>query len=279
MNSNLSNKVLNAEIPPPESAWDKIAAELEKSESPHFINKLADASIEPPARVWDKVADALDGPTPSRVFRINRSWLKWTAAAAVLGLFIFSATYFFSGGKEPPAVSSKENSSSKKVNSAAPTNAATKASPIPVDIARISTESNLQENALSTSNKRSLAGTIRRKDPPVRYAMVESPETANTLAKTTDGEPKVNNNVSSDAASYIPAPDYFVVTAPNGECVKISSKFSEAVASLFGGDNVDYLWKSRFDSWKSKLITNPSFIPAAGNFLDIAELKDLLKEQ
>jgi hypothetical protein len=70
-----------------------------------------------------------------------------------------------------------------------------------------------------------------------------------------------------------------VVTAPNGEHVRISSKFSDAVTSLIGGDNVDYFWKSRFDSWKSKLMTNPSFIPSAGNFLDIAELKDLLKEQ
>jgi hypothetical protein len=279
MSSNLSNKILNAEIPPPESAWDKIAAELEKSESPHFINKMAGASIEPPARVWDKVADALDESSPSKVFRIKRSWLKWTAAAAVIGLTIFSASYFFNGGKEPPAVSTKENGSGKEVNSAASTDAATKASPIPGNIARINAESKLTDNALLASNKRNLVGTTRKKEPPVRYAMVESPETENTLAKTTDGEPKVNNNISSDAASYIQAPDYFVVTAPNGERVKISSKFSEAVASLFGGDNVDYLWKSRFDSWKSKLMTNPSFIPAAGNFLDIVELKDLLKEQ
>ena len=94
-----------------------------------------------------------------------------------------------------------------------------------------------------------------------------------------ESQPNVSDNVSASSAKYIPPPDYYVVTAPNGEKTKISTKFSNAVASLMGGDNVDYLWKSRFDNWKTKLISSPSFIPAAGNFLDIAELKDLIKEQ
>jgi len=38
MSNNLSHKMINVEIPPPASAWEKIAAELEKLNHPQFID-------------------------------------------------------------------------------------------------------------------------------------------------------------------------------------------------------------------------------------------------
>jgi hypothetical protein len=281
MPTSFTHKILQAEILPPESAWDKIAAELDKLEHPLFVNKVAGASIEPPASVWDKVADAINDTPASRKIPLSTRWLKWTAAAIVAGLIIFSATFLFNSGNTPPAlsdnetVSKKENSASPSTNSTSDNNSATTDT--------LSAHPSIGVKSLSSegqsSSKKSIAGTGRKPEPPVRHALIETSSAENGVSQPTETEDKVSSNVSTSTPNYIPAPDYFVVTAPNGERVKISSKFSEAVASLVGGDNVDYLWKNRFDSWKSKLMTSPSFIPSAGNFLDIAELKDLLKEQ
>jgi len=281
MPTNFIHTILQAEIPPPESAWDKIAAELDKLEHPLFVNKLVEASIEPPASVWKKVADALNETPAARKIPMRGSWTRWTAAAIVAGLIIFSVTYFFNTGKSPSALSGNETISKKENNSSAATNPSGGIISTPTDTPKIDPAagnrplSSTAENENSGGNKRNL----RKQEPAMRHALIESTLTENGNSRPYDAEDRVSANVSTSTPNYIPPPDYYVVTAPNGEQVKISSKFSGAVASLFGGDNVDYLWKNRFDSWKSKLMTSPSFIPSAGNFLDIAELKDLLKEQ
>ena len=285
MPTNFIHNILQAEIPPPESAWDKIAAELDKLEHPLFVNKVAGASIEPPASVWNKVADAINETPAARKIPMGASWAKWTAAAIAAGLIIYSVTYFINPGKSPSAFSSNETASKKENNSSAATNPSGGNISTPTDTSRIDPavgsrpSSGTSENERSGNSKRNLTAISRKQEPPVRHALIESTLAENGITQPTEAEDKVSANVSSSTPNYILPPDYYFVTAPNGERVKISSKFSGAVASLFGGDNVDYLWKNRFDSWKSKLMTSPSFIPSAGNFLDIAELKDLLKEQ
>jgi len=276
MPTNFTHKILNAEIQPPESAWDKIAAELDKIDSNHFVNRLQAASIDPPADVWNNVAAALENPRQARKFRLNAPWMKWTAAAVVAGLLIISAIKFLDFGKTAGGTSGQETAMNKentKTPSLNPNNSS------PGTTAAVSPTTILADNNTRPTHKRSMVNTRKSQGLPVRHAQIETTEIENANEQKTGNESKVNNNVSSSATNLIPAPDYYVVTAPNGERVRISSKFSDAVTSLIGGDNVDYFWKSRFDSWKSKLMTNPSFIPSAGNFLDIAELKDLLKEQ
>ncbi|HEY7160317.1 MAG TPA: anti-sigma factor [Acidobacteriota bacterium] len=278
MSHSFIHKIFKAEIPPPESAWDNIAAELEKAEGGNIAGKMATASIDPPTNVWDRIAAELDGTTSRARPTLIAPWLKWTAAAMLAGLLIFSANYIFRSGQGSPQVAEKKstpsnnesNTSIEKQSTGNGNANVSNSNSSPGFNSIVATNSNEAEN-----NRKSLS---LKKVPPVRYAMVE-PAAAETNTQQQSPDAKINANVSTESANYIPAPDYFVVTAPNGERVKISSKFSDAVTALLGGDNIDYHWKSRFDSWKAKLISNPSFIPAAGNFLDIAELKDLIKEQ
>ena len=275
MPTNFTHKILNAEIQPPESAWEKIAAELDKMDSNHFVNKLQAASIDPPASVWNNVAAALEKPTQAKRFPLNARWLKWSAAAVIAGLVIFSGINLLKSDKTTNGISGNETAMNKDTNTAPAVQPNTNNNSSAGTTVPIRPTTILAENNTRSAPKR----TRKPQDQPVRHAQIETAEVEKGIEQKTENESKVSNSVSSSAANLIPAPDYYLVTAPNGDRVKISSKFSGAVASLFGGDNVDYLWKSRFDSWKSKLMTNPSFIPSAGNFLDIAELKDLLKEQ
>jgi hypothetical protein len=273
MASNFIHKLMQAEIPPPESAWDKIAAELQKSETNSFVHKMRNASIEPPVGAWTKLLASLDGLKPERTGILTTSWFKWSAAAVMIGLIIVTAVLLFkfnatnnrAAKNEQPTQQSTPGAQSKDAESA------------PVKENNSVSSSSVSTNIDQASGKTGRPVQRKKKyDAPVKYALVESSGMRDAVS---ENDPQIINNAPVTSANYIPAPDHYMVTAPNGERVRISAKFSDAVTSLFGGDNVDYLWKSRFDSWKTKLISNPSFMPAAGNFLDIAELKDLLKEQ
>ena len=273
--TNFIDRIYDVEIPPPAAAWENIAAELNKLPDNNFIRKLSQASVAPPAEVWNKLVSVLDGRKPARLFALNSSRVKWIAAALITGLIVLSASYLFRSGRNMPS------SIAKKEGSAA---GDTSQQHIPLiqqkkDSQAAEPITELAQNVEQFILKKKAGGIPGKRTDHVRYATIENAEnvlpTDNNIAA---GNP-VNANVPSSAGSFIPAPDYFVVTAPNGQRVRISSKFSDAVNSLFAGDNSDNSWKTRFDSWKSKLMSNPSFIPAAGNFLDIVELKDLLKEQ
>ncbi len=279
MTNNLSHKILNAEIPPPDSVWDLIAAELDKVDHPSFVTKINNASVAPPATMWNKIANALNESHTAVVPLTNKRWIKWTAAAVVVGLILFSASLLFNNGGNQGGNEETQTVSGKQPNPSIPLNPSTNKSNIQiiVDNAIISAGTKLAINERSDIKGRNESD--RRPGLPIRPALVEPSGFEKLQARPTESESKISNNVSSTSANFIPPPDYFVVTAPNGERVRISSKFSDAVATLVGGDNIDYFWKLRFDSWKSKLMSNPSFIPTGGNFLDIAELKDMLKEQ
>ena len=279
MTNNLSHKILNAEIPPPESVWEQITAELDKVDHPSFVRKINNASVAPPATVWNKIANALN-ESRTAVIPLNRAWTKWTAAAVVAGLILFTGWLLFNNDKDQGGIKETETASSKSANSSIPGNPSTSNSNSPLSVdnnASATAGTKLAINERTDNKGRN--GINRRKGLPIRATLVEPSGLEKLPASPTEGEPKISNNVSSTSANFISPPDYFVVTAPNGERVRISSKFSEAVTTLVGGDNIDYFWKLRFDSWKSKLMSNPSFIPTGGNFLDIAELKDMLKEQ
>ena len=277
MTPNFTHKILNAEVLPPDSAWEHIAAELDKLEGSGFVHKVAEASIEPPPTVWQNVASALGSPR-AKAIPLSRAWVKWAAAAAIIGVIAIVAINYVNSNNQSGTVSAgtvepknETNISPSTSNNSSPSSPGTSGT--------LNPDSRLADNIRPLARRTETRTTNVQSQSKVRHATIESAGIEKQEFLGSESEPRLSNNIPSTSATFIPAPEYFVVTAPNGEKVRISSKFSDAVTSLYGGDNIDYYWKWRFDSWKSKLMTNPSFIPSAGNFLDIAELKDMLKEQ
>ena len=268
--SNFINRIYNVEIPPPATAWENIAVELNKLPDNNFIRKISQASVDPPAEMWNRVVSVLDDRKSSRLLFLRSSWVKGVAAALAAGLIVF---LYRSGQDTTGSVVKKEVPVTKDTRHQDPL------AKQKMDTNAFEPASSLAQNDQQFNQKKKIGVVPGKRADHLRYASIETAE--NVLPTDNNGASgsHVNNNVPSSAGNFIPAPDYFVVTAPNGQQVKISSKFSDAVNSLFAGDNSDNSWKTRFDTWKSKLISSPSFIPTAGNFLDIVELKDLLKEQ
>jgi hypothetical protein len=82
--------------------------------------------------------------------------------------------------------------------------------------------------------------------------------------------------------------EYFTIQGPNGEPIQVSSKFKDVIYML-NLDTVDEdlsdklfsdskSWREKFKAWKEKM-SQSSYTPDSGNFLDIAELIQLLREE
>ncbi len=82
--------------------------------------------------------------------------------------------------------------------------------------------------------------------------------------------------------------NYLVVTGPDGQLTRISSKFANVIRFLNSGEDVEEyldkviressLWKKRFQEWRGK-ISQSAFIPSSANFLDILDFKELIDEK
>jgi hypothetical protein len=82
--------------------------------------------------------------------------------------------------------------------------------------------------------------------------------------------------------------EFFTIQGPNGEPIQVSVKFKDVI-HLLNLDTVDEeqsdklfseskSWREKFKAWKEKM-SQSSYTPDSGNFLDIAELIQLLKEE
>lgn len=93
MSSPLQNKLLHYEVPPPEGAWDKIAAALNENVSLTLSEKLFQYEEVPPPKVWQNINTQLDDKVTEQAkvvpfFTKYRRPLKYSSAVAV---FIFVA--------------------------------------------------------------------------------------------------------------------------------------------------------------------------------------------
>jgi hypothetical protein len=82
--------------------------------------------------------------------------------------------------------------------------------------------------------------------------------------------------------------EFFTIQGPNGEPIQVSAKFKDVIYFLnldtIDEEQSDRLfsesksWREKFKAWKEKM-SQSSYTPDSGNFLDIAELIQLLKEE
>lgn len=82
--------------------------------------------------------------------------------------------------------------------------------------------------------------------------------------------------------------NYVSFIGPNGQEVKVSSKFSNLLGYMDGKEpeseeyldkiiNESNFWRGKFKTWRNKMINN-NVAPSPSNFMDIIELSKLLQE-
>jgi hypothetical protein len=283
---------LKEETPPP-GTWNEIAASLNAAENSNWQTRAYEKEVTPPAGVWAAISTALD-TTDTRVITMQparsskKFYYRLAAAAAVLVAIAGTALWF--AGKQPADITvqpiAKNTSNSSQENAAAKATAETIALP--------AAETQEKEQPAAIAKKQTKPTVTQADDkiiPPLEY--VKNNQTGflpeNPVLNNSKKLPGNNGQVSTDIALMeTPANTYISISGPDGQSIRVSSKFANLIGYLSDGpvkeERLDIiiresaLWKATFRQWRDKMISNTA-APSLGNFMDIIEMSKLLNEK
>ena len=305
MSPNVQHILLNLETAPPPGVWENINARLDVEfdvQELKIADKLYDWETAPPPGAWGNIAialstvDANTEKTPAKVVRLP--FRKVAIAAVVLGIVSFVTWNFLSSSAGDPVV--QDNQLPPTPSDINTNDDITVRPSMPVIDASIDNRRRTTFNIARRVNRPLiLADNYVTSDVPdetssdIRHTGVTDLRAQATTSRSGVKAPPItdaNGNIIMDY-SLITSGDnnYIIITCPNGEQTRISSKFLPMLNYLNAAtEPAEYfdaiirennLWKNRFSQWRSKLIQQSSFIPTGTNFLDILELKDMLEDK
>ncbi len=218
-------------------------------------DRMYNFEVTPPASVWDSITKNLDsgvGSLPIKQKKTNKKLYFILAAAACVMALVFIGTRFML-----PA-----NNEAKEYT--------------------IVTPINTNENSTSIEKKDSTEKITAPKK--IEKTIVDRNKHNEALVKNITPKKQSSDSStdplpdSNDEASAEPANSYITISGPEGQPVNVSSK----VASLIESSDNSYppkpVWNKRINKWKDIMKAN-TFTPTTGNFLDIVDLTNSLKEK
>lgn len=291
-------KLFHAQQTPPESVWEKIVHDLD-NELIVFKDKLQFAQETPPANTWSNIQSILDNENvkKGRVISIPTIF-KMSAAAAVIAILFFTTNYFVNT-KEPidNTTAQKENKPQQEVaktdNAAKDNGNGTNplSKPEEKEKSFIASNTDIRKNKKQETNQQlnvySDGGSFPMPSPEFIAADKSNATDKYDLGSSFNKRVQNLKGEIKEDISLLDLPNsYFLMTGPDGQSIRVSAKFRNTIQYLNGSGNEELLdvilresqyWKNIFRDWKEKMNTS-TFIPSVNNFMDIAELMQLLHQ-
>ncbi len=312
MNNETRNKLLTHEVPPPAGIWDKIASELDASDSGMvFPRRLHDMEVPAPAHTWQHIAAALDGfasglsfprrlqelevtppsnawqqiaaaleenGAPAKTFRIP--WLKYAAAAAIISFLTWGALSYFknSTSKDQDIASNPVLKSGPVVN--------TNTSSDNTGTASTQTDQQRDDQALEESKHTYASidmGAISRR---VQRSFIQLDEPVSLAAPAGNLNPaqtyqemacnEVNQPAIKVSNDTNLSTRYVLLMTPDGKLIRISRKWGSLLCCVSGEDS-DPGCTDQVKEWRAK-VAGAMAAPSSGNFMDVLSLVNSLQE-
>lgn len=282
MDDRIQYKMFNLEVTPPDNAWDNIESILNNEQEVSLIQRFKDFEVTPPLNIWSSLEAELDGRVvrPAPVFRIN--FRRLATASVIIGI-ISGVGWLMTSGKRDYAIPAGAATAALVPPTAPAPKPFVPANPNASPASRVEriTASAPALNLSRRNHEAPLNRTVVQANPgkPLRAGSV-SMNQINVNAPLIlghDGKPYIDYQLLSGADKR-----YITITSPNGEQTRISAKFLPVLTYLndhSAGTADAGEWVARFQQWKKRLLEDPDFIPAAGNFLDLPELTEVFQEQ
>ncbi len=276
--SSLRDKMYNYEVTPPANSWAKIKLTLNE-EANEFPEKLRQYEVKPPSRVWEKINSELDTEQNIPVRKIRRipPVLKYAAAAVLLiGLITFGVMKFSSKTSGEKEFAEKGNTVLPKDSSISP-----KTEINTFETSTTITDQQRDDAALEESKKTyaklDLSETSRRE---LRQALMK-PVDLISSESSDDSSPEVCfpdyiKSILANSPRINTADRYIMLMTPEGNIIRVSKKWADLVCCVSGEDEADEC-KDQLNKWRQKMVTS-SVAPSPGNFMDILNMVELLKD-
>ena len=310
MSSGLQHKMYNYEVPPPVGVWGKIVSELDESElSKKLSSRLLNIQITPPAHAWQNIAEALDEsalvndygvrlsgmevappasawnniktalytehetavPARQRIF----PFLRYAAAAAVIGLIAFGTLQLFKNQSGKEEIASKKITVPEKNGTTKPFINEKNISPVTDKNITIAVAEETRNDAALEASKKTFA-TLNKPSSTKMDIAAGYYFDHDIITGTTRGldyyfvPPQDEGSGNTSAARYI------ILMTPDGNIIRMSKKWSELVCCV-SGEEQDEDCIDQMKKWREKLANSPAE-HSPGNFMDILSLVSLLQD-
>lgn len=289
----VSSKLLDYEVAPPATALTNIFDALDKEDSiitpSSAVEKMQQYTHEPPDAVWDNINSSLDKKEPAAIIplksRNNNLKVIYRIAAAAIILAVILIPVLLNRKKQAAEIA--PIATIKTGTIPAPPIADTNKIP-----ASPANETASQNNINSSTHTKPDRSQVSYHFPDtIQYIRGnEVADLAPNPEKLKKEKLKNTSGQTPEDIGLINTPNtYISITGPDGQSIKISSKFSNLISYLNEQnpetiENIDIIikesaqWRATFATWRNKM-TNNTVAPSLGNFMDIIELSKVLEEK
>lgn len=299
MSSGLQYKMYNYEVSPPADVWEKIAAELDESElsnkfpstlhniqiappvhiwqnitaaldEPALINdyaaKLADIKVVPPAAAWNNIKSLLDADQEAAVPERRKlsPFLKYAAAAAIIGFLAWGGIQLFNNKSGETTVANQEITQPKENTATTSTNQTVITPDEKIEEAR-------NDAALEASKK-----TYAKLDASVTRSKIKNAANFFFVAESYQPGTRGLGMMSEELPSIDISDRYIMLMTPDGNIIRMSKKLSNLVCCV-SGEEQDKDCIDQMKKWREKM-AGPSTTHSSGNFMDILSLVTSLQD-
>ncbi len=270
--ANLVKKLQHLEALPPDGCWNKISSVLDEQPASNYLAELLLANtVTPPASAWEKISRRLEVlPTAARQPK-KISWVYYAAAAVVAGFLLFAAfQWLFQTGPRQSLAQHQPQTAWDAASSGMEEGLTPEdLTEIPADASY--TEEERNDAALEASKK-----TYARLDfVPFRQSLPATSTATDYFELSELSEAGLSGQQEALFPNETKPNRYIMLMTPEGQLVRFSSKLSSLACCVSGEEETDEC-KMKMEKWRKKLLQAGANHP--GNFLDILDLVHALKE-
>lgn len=304
MSSGSEHKIYHYELTPPPGVWEKIAAELDESElslkfperlrsfkvappveawstiaailaGSSFVNdysaKLESLEVNPPLNTWNKIQSELNTEEPVPARRRISPWIRYAAAAAIIGLIAWGASRQFNTKSGNSIVQEQPKIPPLTPN----TNIVATTEPQPGLTAETVTTSDdeARNDAALEASKKTFAKLDLSIPSKLKHAAAFSFASDNFEPTITTRGPEFE---SADMECINLANRYIVLMTPEGNIIRMSKKLTDLVCCV-SGEIEEKDCQDQMKKWREKIAYAPSG-HSAGNFIELLNLVNSLQE-
>lgn len=292
MSDPLSNKMNQWECSPPPGAWQSISVQLQEwNAEKKLAQRLQAIESEPPAESWTAISatlnrqdqpaetlteKAIQTPAPkprTRVRTLLPYWVRYGAAAAVIGIIAFSLI-----NRNYQGTNELENTAiplSSQANAAAGIGTVPRVDPPSQN--SITQAVNQSDEDKNDAGRNRLTGR-KRKEPA--YAAVRHPRERSQRVST-NWEQLFSTKLRTEPTRSLPVQQrdqrYVQIAAQNGNTIRLSAKFAPIYHYLTNRTD-EAVPQVQTISRLEQQLQQADFVPNPGNLFDLLMLKELIEE-
>lgn len=231
MDSQIRNKMVDFEVPPPAGTWEKLSDRLDEWQHDRFMaTKMESIAIDPPPPAWDNILARLNEGAANKGVVRTMPLRKWLVAASLIGVLAVSAYLL---------LNPKNNGASEISVVQTPVNPAPENTTVQPTQENSGAEMTTLDNRSTSSLLASMSTSLVRKARRAMMAIDEMPEADTRRSQTSEKahHQTANNDlgVLSASTAGTNSDRYYNLLDENGNLVRVSKKLSSLECVIKNG--------------------------------------------